>query len=110
MAVSKEGQKHDNSLRDFQGINTQSSRTTIGDNEFSWIENVIPIGFGNLRAVPYQSGVLATWSPDTAYFIISKELNGVDYEYVFTTNGAAYQINLTTHVVTKFATAGTFSG
>jgi hypothetical protein len=109
MSTGKEGQKKDHSFRDFSGINTQSSRTTIEDNEFAWIENVIPIGHGNLVAVPNVSAVLATWSPSIAYLQQSENLNNVDYDYVLTTDGAGYQVNLTNYSVTKFAPGATFS-
>lgn len=108
-SAGKEGQKKDHSFRKFSGINTQASRTTIGDDEFAWIENVIPIGFGNLVAVPAVSALLATWAPDIAYLQESENLNNVDYDYIITTNGAGYQVNLSTFAVTKFAPAGTFS-
>lgn len=107
---SKEGQKHDKTMRDFAGVNTQASRTMINDNEFSWLENVIPIGYGNLRAMPAVSEPLATWAPDICYFQQSANLNGIDYDYIFTTNGAGYQVNLTTFAVITFAPAATFSG
>lgn len=38
-------------LRDFGGVNLQSPRETIGDNEFAWLEGLIPIGPGNLSLV-----------------------------------------------------------
>ena len=112
MASSKssEGVKNTHSLRDFKGVNTQAARQSIGDDEFSWLENVVPIGFGNLRALPGPSTALATWSPSIAYNIQTANLNNVDYLYVFTTDGAGYQVNLTTYAVTTFAPASTFSG
>ena len=107
---SKEGTKHTHSLRDFKGVNTQAARQSIGDDEFSWLENVVPIGFGNLQAVAGPSGILASWAPDTAYYFTTANLFGVDYTFVFCSNGAAYQINSVTYSVNKFAVAGTFSG
>ena len=56
----EENPQKTNTLRDFQGVNTQAYRTVIGDNQFAWLENVMPIGFGNAPAVPGPSGVLAT--------------------------------------------------
>ena len=60
MAAPKEDSKKDLSLRDFGGMNTQPDRKMIGEEEFSWLENVMPIGHGNMRAVPAPSAALAT--------------------------------------------------
>ena len=108
--TSKEGVKKTHSLRDFKGVNTQAARQNIGDDEFAWLENVCPVGFGNMRALPGPSGILASWAPDTAYYVQTANLNDTDYYFVFTTNGAAYTVNLDNYAVTKFALAGTFNG
>ena len=104
----RETPKKNNSLRDFQGINTRAARQVIGDDQFAWLENVQPIGFGNLQAVPGPSGVLATWV-GTAYQMIAVNINSTDYQMVFCTNGALYAVNLATYVVTTVATVGTLS-
>ncbi len=31
--------------KDFKGLNTKANRTAIQENEFAWIENVMPIGY-----------------------------------------------------------------
>ena len=41
-------------VKNFTTLNTKANRTAIKDDEFSWIENVMPIGYGNLKAVPAQ--------------------------------------------------------
>ena len=98
-----------NTLRDFQGVNTQAYRTVIGDNQFAWLENVMPIGFGNAPAVPGPSGSLATW-PTVIYYMRSVNLNGIDYEIGFGYNGAMYAVNLASYAVTTVAAAATFQG
>ena len=45
-AADLDSAKQNNSLRDFQGVNTQAARQVIGDNQFAWLENVQPVGFG----------------------------------------------------------------
>jgi hypothetical protein len=107
--AKSEGTKKNNSLRDFGGVNTQAARQVIGDNQFAWLENVQPIGFGNMPALPGPSASLATWS-GTAYKIKSANVGGVDYELVFTTNGACYAVNLSTYAVTTVGAAATFGG
>jgi len=101
--------KKNNSLRDFKGVNTQAARTVIGDDQFAWLENVMPVGFGNMPAVPGPSAALATWT-GTAYHIRAVTLNGIDYEMVFTTSGALYAVNLANNAVTTVAAAATLSG
>lgn len=105
----QDAQKKNNSLRDFQGVNTQATRQNIGDNQFAWLENVMPIGFGNMIVTPGPSGVLATWA-GTAYRLHAVNLNGTDYKIILTTNGAIYAVNLTTYAVTTVAAAATLSG
>ena len=104
MAGPTEAKKHNQSLRDFQGVNTRAFRGVIGDNQFAWLENVIPIGFGNLEVVKGPTVTAATW-PTRIYRMRSVNLNGVDYEIGFGANGAGYAINLSTLAVTTFAPA-----
>jgi len=46
--------------KDFKGLNTKANRTAIDQNEFAWLENAMPIGFGNLRIVPTSFPAVAT--------------------------------------------------
>lgn len=46
--------------KDFKGLNTKANRTAIDQNEFAWLENAMPIGFGNLRIVPTYFPAVAT--------------------------------------------------
>jgi len=107
--TSRSATKKNNSLRDFQGVNTQAARQVIGDNQFAWLENVQPVGFGNMPAIPAASSVLATWT-GTAYHMKSVNILGTDYELVLTTDGALYSVNLTTNVSTLVGASGTFNG
>jgi len=107
--ATREAAKKNNSLRDFQGVNTQAARQVIGDNQFAWLENVQPVGFGNMPAIPAASSVLATWT-GTAYHMKSVNILGTDYELVLTTDGALYSVNLTTNVSTLVGASGTFNG
>lgn len=105
----KQVSKKEHIFRDFGGINTQAYRTSIKDNEFSWLENVMPIGHGNMQCLPAVTASLATINPDIAYYMTSGNIAGVDYVFMFCTNGAAYQINTISYAVVKFAVSGTFS-
>lgn len=97
-------------FRDFGGMNTQAYRTSIKDQEFAWLENVMPIGFGNLVAVPAPSATLQT----IAAAINSRypfNVAGLDYVAYFCTDGSAYQVLLTApYTITVIGAATTFSG
>jgi hypothetical protein len=106
--ASQEGVKT-KELRSFEGVNTQASRIAIGDDEFAWLENMMPVGHGNMRAVPAISAVKATLTGESVYYWKDANIAGIDYMFCFCTSGAAYQINLVGYTVVKFANAGTFS-
>ena len=109
MAAKQQGKPYDQTSRNFGGINTQASRQAIGDDEFSWLENMMPIGDGNLLAVPAPTDTGASVA-GTCYYMKAANIAGVNYMYMFTADGAAYQINLTSYVKTTVAAAGTFGG
>ena len=98
-AANREASKKNNSLRDFQGVNTQAARQVIGDNEFAWLENVHPVGFGNMPAIPGPGQSIATW-PGTAYKLRAVNIGGTDYVLAFNTIGGCYAVNLTNSTVT----------
>jgi hypothetical protein len=106
---SRENPQKNHSFREFGGVNTQAARQVINDGEFYWLENVMPIGNGNLRAVPAPSSALVNLPGETCYYMASGSISNVSYMYMFCASGAAYQVNLATNAVTTVAAAGTFS-
>ena len=44
-------------VKNFRGVNTKANRTAIGDDEFFWLENAMPVGYGNLRITPTYDAV-----------------------------------------------------
>lgn len=100
----------DKSMVKFGGVNTQADRKRIGDDQFSWLENVQPIGDGNAKAVNAPSAAVATLTGETCYYMERGNIGGTEYMYMFCTSGSCYQINLTSYVKTTVAAAGTFSG
>jgi hypothetical protein len=106
-------------VKDFKGINTKANRTAISSEEFAWLENVQPVGFGNLKIVPkqdevsYSSGgsmVNVTWS-GTVHYMASGNLGGTEYMFAFFTNGGAQYVNLSSPAApVTLAAATTFSG
>lgn len=103
--------KRNHSLRDFRGVNTQADRRAIDDDEFAWLENVMPIGHGNARTVPGPSAALATLGDGlVCYYMAEGNIANVSYMFMFCTDGSCYQVNLTSFAVTTVGVAGTFSG
>jgi len=96
-------------VKDFKGVNTKNSRTVIGDGEFGWLENAMPIGFGNLKTVPANEELAnVTWTANTA-FLGSVNINNNEYILSFNDNGSANYVNITTGSTGNIANAGTFS-
>ena len=109
--MASEDKKKNHSFRDFKGVNTQADRKMIGDDEFAWLENVMPIGHGNARTIPAPSAALYTLPVGAiCYYMAEGNISGVSYMYLFCTNGSCYQVNLTTYAQTIVGAAGTFSG
>ena len=109
MAASPEQKKQYHVSKSFKGLNTKANRTAIGEDEFSWIENVQPVGFGNLKVVPNFSNVSATWSNTVTEFT-SVNINNADYILAFQADGRAEYYNIATSTQGNVAAAGTFTG
>ena len=114
MARSPEQKKSYHVTKSFKGMNTRPNRTALGDDEFAWLENAQPIGFGNIKIVPTSSNVsngtgqLVTWGANVAS-IYSCNINNEDYLVAFENNGRAEYFNLDTLAKGNVAVAGTFS-
>jgi hypothetical protein len=112
--ASQEQQKRYTVLKTFGGINTKANRTAIKDDEFSWLENAMPIGDSNIKIVPAQEAVrdstgnVVVFSNTTSY-LTSTNINVSDYIVSFEIDGRAQAFNLTSNVTSNVAVAGTFS-
>ena len=101
-------------VKSFKSLNTKANRTSIEDSEFSWLENVQPIGYGNLKIIPSVSnalnatGNIVTFSSTVTTFA-SINLGQYDYVVGFENNGAAQYYNVQTLATGNVAVAGTFS-
>jgi hypothetical protein len=101
-------------IKNFKGLNTKANRTAIDEDEFSWIENAQPIGFGNIKIVQAQSAVLdsganAVVFANTTTALESANINVSDYLLSFEDNGRAEFFNLTNSTKGNVAVTGTFS-
>jgi hypothetical protein len=95
-------------VKDFKGINTKNNRTVIDDGEFGWLENAMPIGFGNLRIIEGNEQVNVTWAQEVT-FLGSVNISNNEYILGFQDDGSAQYVNLTTGTTGNIAAAGTFS-
>lgn len=101
--------------KDFKGLNTKANRTAIQENEFAWIENVMPIGYSNLKVIPKEkrvtySSTSFTWG-GTVHYMAPANIGGVAYMFAFFTNGGAQYVSLETPTApVTLAASGTFSG
>ena len=103
--------KKNHSLRNFKGVNTQADRRMIDNDEFAWLENIMPVGFGNALTVPAQSAALATLAGgESCYYMAEGNISNQSYMYMFCTSGSCYQVNLSTNAIKTVGVAGTFGG
>jgi len=113
MAASPETKKQYAVIKSFKALNTKANRTAIGEDEFYWVENAHPIGYGNLKVVPNvrietTGGNAVTWSNTISEFT-TVNLNNEDYVLAFQANGAAQYYDVANATVGSIATGGTFS-
>ena len=96
-------------FREFEGINTEALRQGIGKTQFSWLENVMPIGFANLKAIPQISAIRATIPASRViYYRREYNIDGVNYLFCACTDGSAWQVlSESPFTVTNIAAAGT---
>jgi hypothetical protein len=109
MAQSPEQKKSYQIVKQFKGLNTKANRTAIGEDEFSWLENAMPIGYANLKITPAQNNLGITFA-NTVTGFFSVNINLVDYILAFQANGSCEYVNLQTNTKGTVASAGKFSG
>jgi hypothetical protein len=96
-------------VKDFKGVNTKNSRTVIENGEFGWLENAMPIGFGNLRIIEGSEVVEATAFTANVTYMGSVNIQNNEYVLGFQDDGSAQYVNLTAGTKGNIAPANTFS-
>ena len=107
-------------IKAFKGLNTKANRTAIEKEEFSWIENAMPIGSGNIRITASQNNL--TYASNSSANIVtsanvssfySTNINLTDYLIAFEADGRAEYVSITStgvgNVAGNIAVSGTFS-
>lgn len=99
-------------IEKFGGLNTKASRPGIGDEEFSWLQNFVPIGDQNMRTLYAEGEVLySVPNPlqDQIIFTYAYNIGSTSYQAVFLDDGTAYQIEDVVGTITTIsAVDGTF--
>lgn len=113
MAASPEQKKSYTTVKTFRGLNTKANRTAIGEDEFAWIENLQPIGYGNIKVVGTFSNVTisgnaVTFSNNVNAFT-TINLNNDDYILGFEDNGQGQYYNIDAGTFGNVSTVGKFS-
>ena len=96
-------------VKDFVGINTKANRTAIKEEEFSWLENAMPIGHANVRIVPAPTTVSGVTFAASVVFATYGNLGTTNYYLAFLSDGSAVQVTLPGGATTTIGAAGTFS-
>ena len=101
-------------IKQFKGLNTKANRTDIGEDEFSWVENAQPIGFGNLKIIPASTATLDNAAntvvfSNTVSYLSSINIGVKDYVVAFQEDGSAQYFDITTDTFGNIAAPGTFS-
>ena len=105
MALPQDAQPWE--LEKWGGLNTRAKRPKIGDDEFSWIENYIVLGDGNMRTL-YAEGTTLYTAPTGktiihhyAFNLVNSDTFIATYFYaVFLSDGSAVQVNILTRAQT----------
>ena len=100
-------------VKQFKGLDTKANRTAIDETEFSWIENVQPIGYANLKVIPNSLQVFDGSNNAVTFagtnYLNSINLNITDYVVSFNSDGSAEYYQVQTNTKGTIAPAGKFS-
>jgi len=96
-------------LRQFEGINTRTGRSSIKDEQYSWLENLMPIAEGNLRSMYSNAApIYAATGGTQIVYLKMYNIGPLQYAGVFLSDGTAFQV-ATSGAITPISTVpGTF--
>jgi hypothetical protein len=94
--------------KQFKGINTKNNRTAIDEMEFSWLENLMPLGYGNLKALPNSDNQSVAFG-NTVSQLFTVNINNKDYVLAFEDDGRCEYVDLSTNTKGNVAVSSTFS-
>jgi hypothetical protein len=94
--------------KQFKGINTKSNRTAIDESEFSWLENIMPLGYGNLKTLNAPDSQSVSFG-NTVTQLFSVNINNKDYALAFQADGRCEYVDLANNTKGNVAVTSTFS-
>ncbi len=100
------------SQREFKGVNLQSPREAIEDNEFYWLEEMIPVAAGNLLAIEGAQTLITQIDDEDGAPSLTMQYNagGVDYGLaIWSNSGNAWIGALTVSSVWARIATGLFT-
>ena len=95
-------------FEDFGSLNTKVNRPAVGETEFYWTQNWMPIATGRLRTLYAEGATIYSASGATVVYLYSFILNSVPYWAVFLSDGSAVQVQVSNGATTVIGTTGTF--
>ena len=110
--ASAEQKKSYQVIKAFKGLNTKANRTAIDKEEFSWLENAMPVGSGNMRIIPTSSNVTnganAVVFTSNVTYLTSANIND-DYVVAAQSDGSIQAYDLNSNNFVTIASTGTLS-
>ena len=94
----------------YGSVNVRDARTTIKNEEWAWLENVVPIGDGNLRTMYAENTALySATGGQTIVYYYPYNIGSTAYQAVFFDDGTAIQVRVSDGATTTISsTAGLF--
>jgi hypothetical protein len=99
-------------IQKFGTLNTQITRQAIAENQFSWLENIMPIGDGTLSTVPGRSTSIADLGAlgETIYYWYTGQISGINYVVMICNSGSVYAFDTANYLLVKLANNALSSG
>lgn len=96
-------------IKQFEGLNTKANRTAISENQFSWLENLMPIGYANIKSLKGPRTIPDGWGAAGVFSMFSANINNKDYLIAFKTDGSCVYFDVVAETFGNIKTAGFFS-
>jgi len=96
-------------FENFEKMNTQASRLGMPEKQLYWQENLQAVAENKLVTVPAAAPAALATLGANVQSLFAATIGGVDYIIAFTTDGAAYAVNVATGLFNNFAPPGTFT-
>jgi hypothetical protein len=96
-------------IKQFEGLNTKANRTAISENQFSWLENLMPIGYANIKSLKSPRTIPNGWGTAGVFSMFSANINNKDYLIAFKTDGSCVFFDVVAETFGNIKTAGFFS-